>query len=353
MLSQLKNIYTRERHPLQSTDFSFTRFLVPLPLGHTGWSLFMDCDMLVLDDIAKLWALRDERYAVQVVKHNHVPKEDTKFLGAKTDQIREENWSSVILFNNAKCRALTPEYVNTATGLELHQFKWLGNDDLIGEIPRRWNHLVGYDAPDPTYHSCITPSADLISMNTVTASTPTHGDRSACRCCVSKKNVATTARRFLLPSDVCPRFIHVLRHAEGTRLVAEQRLAEARTLLERICHGHAADREAWYLLGAIHQQLGDLPQAASCYAQALALCPDHADTHYHLGNVLRELGNVERRASITAAPSRRLPGTSRRTVISARCLSSTEKIPSRSSAIGSPSASTRIAPSCTTTRPMC
>ena len=54
-----------------------------------------------------------------------------------------------MLFNNAKCRALTPEYVNAATGLELHQFKWLGNDDLIGEIPHRWNHLVGYDVPNP------------------------------------------------------------------------------------------------------------------------------------------------------------------------------------------------------------
>mgnify|MGYP001565328758 FL=1 len=149
MLSQLKNIYTRERHPLQSTDFSFTRFLVPYLSGHIGWSLFMDCDMLVLDDIAKLWALRDERYAVQAVKHHHVPKEETKFLGAKQTKYEKKNWSSVILFNNAKCRVLTPEYVNTATGLELHQFKWLGNDDLIGEIPHRWNHLAGYDAPNP------------------------------------------------------------------------------------------------------------------------------------------------------------------------------------------------------------
>ncbi len=147
MLSQLKGVYTRERHPLQSTDFSFTRFLVPHLSGYTGWSLFMDCDMLVLDDIAKLWAQCDDRYAVQVVKHNHVPKEDIKFLGAKQTKYEKKNWSSVILFNNAKCRALTPEYVNTATGLELHQFKWLGNDNLIGELPHRWNHLVGYDAP--------------------------------------------------------------------------------------------------------------------------------------------------------------------------------------------------------------
>lgn len=149
MLSQLKDDYTRERHPLQSTDFSFTRFLTPYLSNYTGWSVFMDCDMLVLDDIARLWALRDERYAVQVVKHHHVPKEDTKFLGAKQTKYEKKNWSSVILFNNAKCRALTPEYVNTATGLELHQFKWLNNDNLIGEIPHRWNHLVGYDAPNP------------------------------------------------------------------------------------------------------------------------------------------------------------------------------------------------------------
>ncbi len=148
MLSQLKGIYARERHPLQSTDFSFTRFLTPYLSDYTGWSVFMDCDMLVLDDIAKLWALRDERHAVQVVKHHHVPKEDTKFLGTKQTKYEKKNWSSVMLFNNAKCRALTPEYVNNATGLELHQFKWLGNDDLIGEIPHRWNHLVGYDAPN-------------------------------------------------------------------------------------------------------------------------------------------------------------------------------------------------------------
>ena len=149
MLSQLKGIYTRERHSLQSTDFSFSRFLTPYFSGYSGWSVFMDCDMLVLDDIAKLWALRDERYAMQVVKHHHVPKEEIKFLGAKQTKYEKKNWSSVILFNNSKCRALTPEYVNSATGLELHQFKWLGNDDFIGEIPHCWNHLVGYDAPSP------------------------------------------------------------------------------------------------------------------------------------------------------------------------------------------------------------
>ncbi len=147
MLSQLAGVYRREVNPLQSTQFSFSRFLTPWLCGYEGWAVFMDCDMLVLDDIARLWALRDERYAVQVVKHVHVPKEEVKFLGAVQTKYEKKNWSSVMLMNCAKCTALTPEYVNTATGLQLHQFKWLDDDSLIGELPSRWNHLVGYDPP--------------------------------------------------------------------------------------------------------------------------------------------------------------------------------------------------------------
>jgi hypothetical protein len=147
MLSQLKGVLTRERHPLQSTDFSFSRFLTPHLSGYAGWSVFMDCDMLVLDDIANLYRLCDDRYAVMVVKHHHVPKETVKFLGEPQSKYEKKNWSSVMLFNNARCRALSPEYVNTASGLELHQFKWLDSDDLIGALPDRWNHLVGYNPP--------------------------------------------------------------------------------------------------------------------------------------------------------------------------------------------------------------
>jgi lipopolysaccharide biosynthesis glycosyltransferase len=149
MLTQVKDIFTRERNNLQSTEFSFSRFLVPYLSGYEGWSMFCDCDMLMLDDIAKLWALRDDRYAVQVVKHNHVPQEDIKFLNQTQTKYEKKNWSSVILFNNARCKALTLDYVNTATGLQLHQFKWLGDDNLIGEIPHRWNHLVDYDPQRP------------------------------------------------------------------------------------------------------------------------------------------------------------------------------------------------------------
>jgi lipopolysaccharide biosynthesis glycosyltransferase len=149
MLSQLSKLMWRERHALQSTEFSFSRFLVPYLCDFRGWALFMDCDMLMLDDIGKLWALRDERYAVMCVKHDHVPKTDTKFLNQPQTRYEKKNWSSVMLLNCEKCTALTPDYVNKSTGLELHRFRWLDNDDLIGEIPHRWNHLVDYDPSLP------------------------------------------------------------------------------------------------------------------------------------------------------------------------------------------------------------
>jgi len=81
------------------------------------------------------------------VKHVHVPKEEVKFLGAVQTKYEKKNWSSVMLMNCSRCTVLTPDYVNRASGLELHQFKWLEGDHLIGALPPAWNHLVGYDAP--------------------------------------------------------------------------------------------------------------------------------------------------------------------------------------------------------------
>lgn len=139
---QLKREFTRPRGEKDSTEFSISRFLTPWLCGFEGWSLFVDCDEIFLADITELWELRDENFVVQVVKHNHVPKETVKFLGQPQSAYDKKNWSSVMLFNNPRCRALTPEYVNAASGLDLHQFKWLGSDLEIGSLPMDWNHLV-------------------------------------------------------------------------------------------------------------------------------------------------------------------------------------------------------------------
>ena len=134
--------FDRERNEISSTEFAFSRFLVPSLMNYEGWALFMDCDMLMTADIAELWALRDDRYAVQVCKHDYVPKNTTKFLGQVQTVFPKKNWSSFMLMNCAKCKALTKDFVETATGLQLHQYKWLESEDLIGELPLQWNWLA-------------------------------------------------------------------------------------------------------------------------------------------------------------------------------------------------------------------
>lgn len=144
MLSQLGGLLWRDRDPLQSNDFSFSRWLVPYLCDYKGSAIFMDCDMLCLDDIDKLWAMRDSLFAIQCVKHNYNPKGAEKYLGRTQTVYPKKNWSSMMLFNNERCKALTLDYVNTASGLDLHQFKWLEDDALIGGLPFEWNYLVNY-----------------------------------------------------------------------------------------------------------------------------------------------------------------------------------------------------------------
>lgn len=145
MKSQIKNFFYRPKGKTESTDFSLSRFLVPLLSGYTGWSVFMDCDMLCRVDISHIRDYMDPSKAIVVCKHDYVPKTDSKFLGQVQTKYVKKNWSSLILFNNEQCKALTKDYINNTTGLNLHQFKWI-DEDKIGELPLTWNWLVGeYD----------------------------------------------------------------------------------------------------------------------------------------------------------------------------------------------------------------
>jgi hypothetical protein len=147
MQTQLKNLYRRPRGPTESTEFSLTRFLVPALSDFRGWSVFMDCDMLCRVDIAGLQAEMERQAdkAVLVCKHDYVPKTERKFLGQVQTKYPRKNWSSLMALNNERCKALTADYVNSASGLELHRFNWI-DDAEIGELGLEWNWLVGeYD----------------------------------------------------------------------------------------------------------------------------------------------------------------------------------------------------------------
>jgi hypothetical protein len=139
-----------------STSFACSRFLLHW-LATTQWILFCDfSDMLFLEDPVRLWKYADDRYAVMVVKRDHVPVETKKMDGQIQTTYHRKNWSSVILWNRyhpANDR-LTLDMVNQLPGRDLHRFCWL-EDHEIGELPRSWNFLVGVDQEDEVRPSLL------------------------------------------------------------------------------------------------------------------------------------------------------------------------------------------------------
>lgn len=136
-----------ETHTDGSNAFIYSRFLVPHLQEWNGWAIFCDGDMLVRDDISKLWKMRDHNYAVMVAKHKYKTKHKRKYIGTSMETVNvdyeRKNWSSVMLWNcEHPCnRILTPAYVQDATGRKLHRFEHLDDSD-IGEIPLEWNWLA-------------------------------------------------------------------------------------------------------------------------------------------------------------------------------------------------------------------
>jgi hypothetical protein len=131
-----------EKHSDGSNQFIYSRFLTPFLCDYSGWALFIDGDMLVRTDLAELWNLRDDSKAVMCVHHDYKTKTQSKYLGSKNADYPRKNWSSVVLWNcgHPANRDVTPTFIESATGAQLHRFTWL-TDDLIGEIPKVWNWL--------------------------------------------------------------------------------------------------------------------------------------------------------------------------------------------------------------------
>ena len=133
-----------------ATDFSFTRFLVPFLNRLEGWALYMDCDMFFREDPIDLFeSYCDPKYALYCVKHNHTQasEEATKMYGNPQYQYSRKNWSSIMLFNceHEAHNNLTVDDINTKPGRWLHNLQWL-SDDVIGELPERWNWLDGHSS---------------------------------------------------------------------------------------------------------------------------------------------------------------------------------------------------------------
>lgn len=136
-----------------STEFSFTRFLVPC-LQPDGMAVFCDSDFLWRDDICNMMVDIDEWHAVSVVKHQFVPKRSMKMRGLIQEPYPRKNWSSLMVWNcdHRSTKMLTPYQVNYMAGSWLHGLKWLDANE-IGAIEEKWNWLEGHSSPE------IEPSA--------------------------------------------------------------------------------------------------------------------------------------------------------------------------------------------------
>jgi hypothetical protein len=135
-----------------STEFSFSRFLVPALNMYEGWALYMDCDMFVRTDINEIFEEYNlDYYPVYCVKHKYEPKDRVKMDKQVQLAYPRKNWSSLMLWNcsHPKNKELTVEKVNTMPGSWLHQFEWIGDKDSdIGGIDEEWNWLDNHSSSD-------------------------------------------------------------------------------------------------------------------------------------------------------------------------------------------------------------
>lgn len=133
-----------------STEFTFTRFLVPHLMQYEGWAVFMDCDFLLRADIAKVFKLAEGRCAAMVVHHDHKPGEWLKMDGLKQSAYKGKNWSSFVLWNcgHPDNELLSVDDINNRPGWWLHRFKWIRDVWKLGSLPEEWNWLEGHSPPD-------------------------------------------------------------------------------------------------------------------------------------------------------------------------------------------------------------
>jgi hypothetical protein len=147
-----------------STEFSNSRFLVPR-LAKEGLALFVDADVMARGNVGELFEMAEhsDDFAVWVVKHKIEQAAGTKMDNQVQVQYGRKNWSSVCLWNcdHAGTKKLTLDYVNSVPGRDMHQFKFLA-DEEIGELGPEWNHLVGEYPPNPNaklvHHTLGIPS---------------------------------------------------------------------------------------------------------------------------------------------------------------------------------------------------
>ena len=139
-----QGLYTRP-YQGESTEFAFTRFLVPALCEWKGYALFCDgdfmwrCDPQEIEDLVKQ---SSKSPSVWVVKHPPFLTTPHEKMRGKANMVYPKKyWSSLMYFNNEKCFTLTSELVNSWSAKDLHEFAWASE---IGDLPAEYNAMVNY-----------------------------------------------------------------------------------------------------------------------------------------------------------------------------------------------------------------
>ena len=139
-----QGLYTRP-YQGESTEFAFTRFLVPALCEWKGYALFCDgdfmwrCDPQEIEDLVKQ---SSQSPSVWVVKHPpFLTTPHEKMRGKANMSYPKKYWSSLMYFNNDKCFTLTSDLVNSWSAKDLHEFAWASE---IGDLPAEYNAMVNY-----------------------------------------------------------------------------------------------------------------------------------------------------------------------------------------------------------------
>lgn len=148
-LSKMRKLgYTRNEDG--STEFAYTRFLVPYLCQYEGYAVFCDSDFIWRKDPSALLSLIDPQDPVSCVQHPKMDVvSDTKFKGNKNEWYPKKWWSSMMVFNCSHydvVENLSLENINSKSPAWLHRMEWASS---IGNLPREYNHLVRYYEYNP------------------------------------------------------------------------------------------------------------------------------------------------------------------------------------------------------------
>lgn len=148
--------FNREYDPRATTEFTYSRFLVPWLCGFGGVALFLDNDMACFTDIAELFEIAQgllaDNLALAVVKHDHqVVDGSTKMYGAVQTAYPRKNWSSLMMMNCRRLLVWDKPAVEKASGAFLHRFERIPDEEILALDPA-WNSLDHMDAKTKIIH---------------------------------------------------------------------------------------------------------------------------------------------------------------------------------------------------------